>query len=278
MNIPVKLTISTRHILPMNQSISMYEQLQETTMEQLRENAMEDALDDMVEIPDPDDDSLIIDDFAAQRAYEAALAEDDDDDLDDDFDDDFEDDADTGERREVDLSIFTHSVTGQVPQAMMEAAARQDGDTVRKMLDAMLDKYFEDEGNDDNTGRYIFTTEAEMELSPGQIVLTYDEADDSTLGVTKNVIRFDRSNPHCLTIERTGELMNTLICEKGCRHTSVYASPMIPMPLEACTFTRRCDVDLDEEGGVVFLDYIIEIRGADVQRTTIRMNVVPMER
>ena len=52
---------------------------------------------------------------------------------------------------------------------------------------------------------------------------------------------------------------------------------MIPMPLEACTYTRRCDVDLDEEGGVVFLDYIIEIRGADVQRTTIRMNVVSLE-
>ena len=70
--------------------------------------------------------------------------------------------------------------------------------------------------------------------------------------------------------------MNTLICEKGHRHTSVYASPMLPMPLEACTYTRRCDVDLDEEGGVVFLDYMIEIRGADVQRTTIRMDIEPM--
>ena len=88
----------------------------------------------------------------------------------------------------------------------------------------------------------------------------------------------DCATPHSLSIERSGTLMNTLICEKGRRHTSVYSSPMIPMPLEACTYTRRCDTDLDEEGGIIFLDYIIEIRGADVQRTTIRMNIVPLER
>jgi len=116
-----------------------------------------------------------------------------------------------------------------------------------------------------------------MEVTPGEITITYEEAPGSDLGQTQSILRIHRNQAHSLSIQRTGSLMNTLICEKGRRHTSVYTSPMIPAPLEVCTYTRRCDIDLDEEGGVIFLDYIIEIHGADVQRTTIRMNITPLE-
>lgn len=231
MSIPVKLRISTKHILPTNHAISMYDQYREKTMQEVDEMAD-------IDMPYPSDDDL-------QEMLSASSSE----------------DADDAENLPDMVSI-------DADEAMEE---------IRQHLEAMLDQYFSQQ-NDENTGRFIFTTEAEMEVLPGQITLTYDEADDSTLGKTRNIIRFDRANPHSLSIQRSGELMNTLVCEKGRRHTSVYNSPLLPMALEACTYTRRCDVDLDEEGGVVFLDYLIEIRGADVQRTTIRMDIVPLER
>lgn len=230
MPIPVKLKISTKHVLPTNHAISMYDQFREKTMEDVDE-----VLDEMadLDLPDPDHDVLLPTELSAPEASPEDLPD---------------------------------VVSIDADEAMEE---------IRQHLEAMLDQYFSQQ-NDENTGRFIFTTEAEMEVMPGQITLTYDEADDSTLGKTRNIIRFDRANPHSLSIQRSGELMNTLVCEKGRRHTSVYNSPLLPMALEACTYTRRCDVDLDEEGGVVFLDYLIEIRGADVQRTTIRMDIVPL--
>lgn len=231
MSIPVKLRISTKHILPTNHAISMYDQYREKTMQEVDEMAD-------IDMPYPSDDDL-------QEMLSASSSE----------------DADDAENLPDVVSI-------DADEAMEE---------IRQHLEAMLDQYFSQQ-NDENTGRFIFTTEAEMEVLPGQITLTYDEADDSTLGKTRNIIRFDRANPHSLSIQRSGELMNTLVCEKGRRHTSVYNSPLLPMALEACTYTRRCDVDLDEEGGVVFLDYLIEIRGADVQRTTIRMDIVPLDK
>lgn len=228
MSIPVKLKISTKHVLPTVHNLSMYDRFHDKTMQ-----AVDDVMGKYPELS-PD--------------------------LEPDIDLSEEDDG---------VFQFDLSRPGDEDEA-------PDAEEIHERLEALLDQMFSEMHSEENTDRYIFTTEAEMEVLPGQITLTYDEADDSTLGKTKNIIRFDRANPHCLTIQRSGELMNTLVCEKGRRHTSVYTSPMLPMALEACTYTRRCDVDLDEEGGVVFLDYMIEIRGADVQRTTMRIDIEPM--
>ena len=238
MSIPIKLTISTKHILPTNHNISMYDQFRSQAMA-----AVDEVMEEMAETPYPAEESAFADGPVMDVTPDQLLpAGQDADEADFDPDD---------------------------PEAR---------EAIRRRLEALIDECFSQAENSENTGRYIFTTEAEMEVTPGQITITYDEAPGSDLGQTKSIIRMDRANPHCLSIERSGTLMTTLICEKGRRHTSVYSSPMIPMPLEACTYTRRCDVDLDEEGGVIFLDYIIEIRGADVQRTTIRMNAIPLER
>lgn len=234
MSIPIKLTISTKHILPTNHNISMYDQFRSQAMA-----AVDEVMEEMAEMPYPAEESAFAEDPVMDVTPDQLLP---------DSEDDF--DPEDPETREA----------------------------IRRRLEALIDECFSQAENSDNTGRYIFTTEADMEVTPGSIVITYDEAPGSDLGETRSVIRIDRSNLSSLSIERSGTLMNTLICEKGRRHTSVYFSPMIPAPLEACTYTRRCDIDLDEEGGVIFLDYIIEIRGADVQRTTIRMNVMPLER
>lgn len=234
MSIPIKLTISTKHTLPTNHNVSMYDRFRSEAME-----AVEEVMEEMAEIPYPAEESA----FAAQ-----------------------------------DEAVMDIPTDALVPEEEdFDPEDPESREAIRRRLEALIDECFSQAENSENTGRYIFTTEAVMEVTPGSITITYEEAPGSDLGETKSTIRIDRANPHSLSIERSGTLMNTLICEKGRRHTSVYFSPMIPAPLEACTYTRRCDVDLDEEGGVIFLDYIIEIRGADVQRTTIRMNIIPLE-
>lgn len=233
MSIPIKLTISTKHTLPTNHNISMYDQFRSQAMA-----AVDEVMEEMAEVPYPSEESAFADSPTMDVTPDELLPDD----------------------REID------------PEDP------EDREAIRRRLEALIDECFSQAENGENTGRYIFTTEAAMEVTPGSITITYEEAPGSDLGETKSTIRIDRANQSSLSIERSGTLMNTLICEKGRRHTSVYFSPLIPAPLEACTYTRRCDIDLDEEGGVIYLDYIIEIRGADVQRTTIRMNVMPLER
>lgn len=236
MSIPVKLRISSKHVLPTNHDFSMYDRFPSRHS--------------------PDLDAVLNEFSSVPRHIDTPLPL-------------------TEEPEPVPMPFKCD------PEDTMEYDDMDDMDDMGDMedmeyLENILDEFFDQQENSDKTDRFVFTTEAEMEVMPGQITLTYDEADGSSLGKTRNVIRFNRADPHSLTIQRAGDLMNTLICEKGRRHTSAYTSPMLPMPLEACTYTHRCDVDLDEEGGVVFLDYMIEIRGADVQRTTMRIDVEPM--
>ncbi len=236
MSIPVKLTISTKHTLPTNHNISLYDQMRGAALE-----AADEVMEEMADLPYPSDEGV----FSGSETVSMEVSED--------------------------------ALWDPAKEETFDPEDPDCQEALRQSLEALIDKFFDQE-NDENTGRFVFTTEAEMEVEPGSIVLSYDEAPGSDLGETKSIIRIDRTNPHALVIQRTGGLMNTLICEKGRRHTSAYSSPMIPMPLEACTYTRRCDIDVDEDGGVIFLDYIIEIRGADVQRTVIRMNIAPLRR
>ena len=236
MSIPVKLRISSKHVLPTNHDFSMYDRFPSRHS--------------------PDLDAVLNEFSSVPRHIDTPLPL-------------------TEEPEPVPMPFKCD------PEDTMEYDDMDDMDDMGDMedmeyLENILDEFFDQQENSDKTDRFVFTTEAEMEVMPGQITLTYDEADGSSLGKTRNVIRFNRADPHSLTIQRAGDLMNTLICEKGRRHTSAYTSPMLPMPMEACTYTHRCDVDLDEEGGVVFLDYMIEIRGADVQRTTMRIDIEPM--
>ncbi len=240
MSIAVKLTISTKHILPKNNTISLYDQIRNAALD-----AADEVMEEMAEMPFPSDEST----FADEAYYDQSTMD------------------------VTPIEMWDENENAFDPEDP------ECQEMVRVRLEELIEEFFDSiTENDDNTGRFVFTTEAQMDVEPGSIVITYDEATEAGLGDTQCSIRIDRGNPHILVIQRTGGLMNTLICEKGRRHTSAYASPMIPMPLEACTYTRRCDIDVDEDGGVIFLDYIIEIRGADVQRTVIRMNITPFRR
>jgi len=205
--IPIKLRIATRHILPPNNRVSLFDQMQSDPMEPLSIMAPSSA--------------------------------------------DIEEEND-----------------------FLPSLDAEEADTAKR-LEALIDAYFT-ASDEENIGRYIFTTEAAMEITPEEITIQYEESPENNLDHTSSTVRIFRKIPHMLSIERTGTLMNTLICETGRRHMSVYQAAILPRPMEVSTYTRKCDIDLDEEGGIILLDYIVEIRGADVQRTTIRMDITPL--
>ena len=117
---------------------------------------------------------------------------------------------------------------------------------------------------------YTFCTTAGMKTECGVVTITYEE----NTGCTSEII-FDTGKPEMVTIHRTGGIMNTLVLEKGKRHISVYNTPI--MPFETAVLAKKVDVNMTyEDGGDIDLDYLVELRGMDLQRTEMKIHVERM--
>ena len=113
-----------------------------------------------------------------------------------------------------------------------------------------------------------FCTEAELRVrEDGVIEIEYTE--DESMDNTTTVISYDTRNPDAVTILHNGSVMSSLICERRRRHISVYSTPI--MPLEVAVYTRTLEGGFTADGGEMELDYIVELRGMDVQRTVMRI-------
>lgn len=117
---------------------------------------------------------------------------------------------------------------------------------------------------------YTFCTTAGMKTECGVVTITYEE----NTGCTSEII-FDTGKPGMVTIHRTGGIMNTIVLEKGKRHISVYNTPI--MPFETAVLAKKVDVNMTyEDGGDIDLDYLVELRGMDLQRTEMKIHVERM--
>ncbi len=154
----------------------------------------------------------------------------------------------------------------------LEDDAELDDDMVEQIEDMFRTLFEAVAPDDENSNRYVLTTEALMESDDTEYRLKYTENPDNGFGDALTILHISKKHP-LIVIERSGTLMSTLCCEKGKRHMSTYTSPMMPMPFSVCIYTRKCESTLTEAGGVILLDYLVELRGADIQRTTMRINV-----
>ncbi len=112
-----------------------------------------------------------------------------------------------------------------------------------------------------------FCTTAGMKSECGVITVVYNESPDCVAEII-----FDTQKPNMVTIHRNGGVMNTLVLEENRRHISVYKTPI--MPFEAATFAKKVSSDLSlENGGTIDLDYLVELRGTDLQRTRMTITV-----
>ena len=70
---------------------------------------------------------------------------------------------------------------------------------------------------------------------------------------------------------REGAVSTALVFEAGKRHHSVYNTPF--MPFTVCVHTLTVDNRIDTDG-ILELDYIVEIRGAQAERTKFKMELL----
>ena len=105
-----------------------------------------------------------------------------------------------------------------------------------------------------------------------RISIFYDETELSGMEGTRATLFFPKDAPGQVTLTRTGSVKTALLFEAGHRHECVYQTPI--MPFEVCVQTKTVQ-NAVETMGTLELDYISQIKGADAERTKMRIVISP---
>ena len=109
-------------------------------------------------------------------------------------------------------------------------------------------------------------TDGTLSLENGRVELSYDETELTGMEGSRTAISFSEDTPELITMVREGTVSTALVFEPNKRHHCVYKTPY--MPFEICVRTLKVDNKLDSENEhTLYIDYIIEIRGAKAERT-----------
>ena len=165
----------------------------------------------------------------------------------------------------ADLSLFEEEEEGI---DMLDRLLEEESEEL--LEEELLEEGTQPKMPTEESDTYTFCTTAGMKTECGVVTITYEE----NTGCTSEII-FDTGKPEMVTIHRTGGIMNTLVLEKGKRHISVYNTPV--MPFETAVLAKKVDVNMTyEDGGDIALDYLVELRGLDLQRTEMKIHVERM--
>lgn len=165
----------------------------------------------------------------------------------------------------ADLSLFEEEEEGI---DMLDRLLEEESEEL--LEEELLEEGTQPKMPTEESDTYTFCTTAGMKTECGVVTITYEE----NTGCTSEII-FDTGKPEMVTIHRTGGIMNTIVLEKGKRHFSVYNTPV--MPFETAVLAKKVDVNMTyEDGGDIALDYLVELRGMDLQRTEMKIHVERM--
>ncbi len=115
-----------------------------------------------------------------------------------------------------------------------------------------------------------FTTEGVLRTGDGRVTVSYGETELTGMdGATTN-LSFAEQTPGLVTMLRGGSVTTSLVFEQDKRHVSIYETPF--MPFEICILTMRVDNRLLDDGEI-FLDYVVEVKGAQAERTRFKMEI-----
>jgi len=104
-----------------------------------------------------------------------------------------------------------------------------------------------------------------------RISVSYNESEASGMDGSTTTVSFLKSCPEMITMTRDGAVSATLVFEDGKRHHCIYKTPF--MPFEVCVLTKSVTNSLLEDG-LLYLDYMVEIRGAKAERTKFKMQLL----
>lgn len=120
---------------------------------------------------------------------------------------------------------------------------------------------------------YVLTAEGILyrDTDRDRLCLSYEEAPAKEIAGGKTLISFLPEEPGCITVEKIGDVGYTFTVEKERRHYNIYETDY--GTFEMCVLGQKIDNRLTENGGILILDYAVELKGLTAQRTKMRIDV-----
>ena len=137
------------------------------------------------------------------------------------------------------------------------------------MFDNVDEQLDEREESEENDAIELFS-EGILTVDDERAVISYDESELTGMEGSSTEVGFDLDNPGLVTMMRNGTVSTVLVFEKGERHICTYKTEF--MPFEICVNTKDVQNTLFEDGRI-YLDYVVEIRGAQAERTIFTVEV-----
>ena len=138
--------------------------------------------------------------------------------------------------------------------------------------DAFVEGVFDPLQTDDDEPQDLeMYSDARLRLTDDMFSLSYEETALTGMEGTSSQLSFIRSQPHLLTMIRSGSVSTALVFEPGKRHFCTYKTPY--MPFEICVHTIKVDNRLLDAEGTLDLDYVVEIRGAQAERCRLHLEL-----
>ena len=114
-------------------------------------------------------------------------------------------------------------------------------------------------------------SEGTLVQKDGRVEIAYDETEATGMAGSRTAVTFLETEPGIVSMVREGAVSTTLVFESAKRYRCVYQTPY--MPFEVCVRTHKVDNCLLTDG-MLFLDYIVEIRGAQAERTKFSLRIL----
>lgn len=145
-------------------------------------------------------------------------------------------------------------------------------------------QYEEDEGETSGTAddeerldlitEGILVCHADPESGAATVTISYPESELTGMEGSQSSVLFRTDEPGLIHMIRTGTVSTALTFREHCRAICSYDTPY--MPFQVCIHGIRVDNRLLTDG-ILLLDYVIEIRGAQAEHCSMEMRVEEQE-
>ena len=109
------------------------------------------------------------------------------------------------------------------------------------------------------------STEGELVFEDGKVRVEYEETELTGMEGSVTVLEFSENDRQTVTMTRSGGVSASMIFKENSRYMTTYETGFFP--IEMCIVTKGVSNEMHEDGGVIALDYTIEIHGVCMERT-----------
>ena len=125
---------------------------------------------------------------------------------------------------------------------------------------------------EEETETMEMTMDASYHDDGHRVCIRYKESELTGMEGSTTSVSFQKSDPGVISMLRDGSVKTALIFERGQRHLCVYQTQI--MPFEVGVYTKKVHNGIEKDG-ILQMDYTVEIRGAQAERTKFEMRVLP---